>query len=64
LQKFSACLIAGRTSNADANTFGIMIFVADTKAEANEIMMRDLAIAQGGLLLSYFRSVSLLDVCA
>lgn len=57
LQKLSEekiCLIAGRTGNADSNTFGIMIFVANSEAEAREIMLQDPAIAQGVFIAELF----------
>jgi uncharacterized protein YciI len=40
-------LLAGRTSTADANTLGIVIFVADSDAAAQELMQRDPAVQRG-----------------
>jgi uncharacterized protein len=40
-------LLAGRTLNTDPSSFGIIIFRAETEAEAQEIMQNDPAVVQG-----------------
>ena len=40
-------ILAGRTQNTDANSFGIVIFKAETEDEARKIMMDDPAVDQG-----------------
>ena len=40
-------LLAGRTLNSDARTFGIVVFVAESEIEAMEIVRKDPAVEQG-----------------
>ncbi len=40
-------LLAGRTQNADASTFGIVILEADDEAEAERLMLEDPAVVHG-----------------
>lgn len=40
-------LLAGRTLNNDESAFGIVIFVAPTESDAQEIMRNDPAVSKG-----------------
>ena len=40
-------LMAGRTLTEDENTFGIVVFEAESELDANTIMINDPAVAQG-----------------
>ncbi len=44
LTQAGVVLLAGRTLNSDASSFGIVIFTADSKMEAEQIMYRDPAV--------------------
>lgn len=49
LQKLVASgvvLLAGRTLNTDASSFGIVIFLADSEAQARQIMQQDPAVSR------------------
>jgi len=57
LQKLVAqgtVLTAGRTQNADERTFGIVIFAADSEAEAAELMRNDPAVSSGVMRAELF----------
>lgn len=47
-------LLAGRTLNTDVSSFGIVIFRAETEAEAQGIMQDDPAVAQGVMRAELF----------
>ncbi|MDP5272904.1 YciI family protein [Chengkuizengella axinellae] len=47
LQKEGQLILAGRTQNMDETTFGIVIFKAENKKEANHIMENDPAVKEG-----------------
>ena len=49
-----AVLHAGRTLNADASAFGIVILAATTESQALEIMRNDPAVAQGVMQAELF----------
>jgi uncharacterized protein YciI len=40
-------LMAGRTLNADEHTFGIVVFLAESEAQAQELVRSDPAVKQG-----------------
>ena len=40
-------LLAGRTQDADATSFGIVILSADSEAEARKVMSEDPAVKEG-----------------
>ncbi len=55
-------LLAGRTLNADARTFGIVVFAADSEIEAAEVVRMDPAVEQGVMKAELFPfSVALLS---
>src|SRR5262245_55240420 len=57
LQRLTAegtVLMAGRTLNADAQTFGIVVFVADSAAAAVELMRNDPAVQHGVMRAELF----------
>ena len=45
---------AGRTQNAGERTFGIVIFAADSEAEAAELMRNDPAVSSGVMRAELF----------
>ena len=47
-------LMAGRTLLADERTFGIVVFAAESEAEAEEIVSRDPAVSQGVMRAELF----------
>jgi len=47
-------LMAGRTLNEDERTFGIVIFVAESEAEAAEVVRNDPAVRQGVMCAELF----------
>lgn len=47
-------LMAGRTLNTDDSSFGIVVFVADTKADAEALVGGDPAVAQGVMRAELF----------
>jgi len=47
-------LLAGRTLNVDADTFGIIIFQAETEDDAQKVMENDPAVVQGVMLAKLF----------
>jgi uncharacterized protein YciI len=47
LTRRSVVLLAGRTTNDDASTFGIVLLEATCEAAAREIMLADPAVAAG-----------------
>jgi uncharacterized protein YciI len=47
LTEEGAVLMAGRTLNNDASTFGIAVFVADSGEHAEELMKNDPAVKHG-----------------
>jgi uncharacterized protein len=46
--------MAGRTLTADENTFGIVVFVADSDADATELMQTDPAVSRGVMSAELF----------
>lgn len=54
LTSTGVCLIAGRTQNSDASTFGIVIFSASSEESAREIMSNDPAVKYGVFLGEVF----------
>ena len=49
-----AVILAGRTLNTDPSSFGIVIFFAESEAEAKTIIHNDLAIQQGVMRAKLF----------
>ena len=47
-------LMAGRTLNADESTFGIAVFVADSEAQAAEVVRNDPAVKHGVMRAELF----------
>ena len=47
-------LMAGRTTNADERTFGIVVFLADSETHAREIMQSDPAVKHGVMRAELF----------
>jgi uncharacterized protein YciI len=47
LQAQGKLLLAGKTDGLDAETFGIVVFEAETPAEAEHLMQSDPAVAEG-----------------
>ena len=47
LSQAGVCLLAGRTTNGDEHTFGIVIFTADSTDAAKDIMNNDPAVKNG-----------------
>ena len=47
-------LMAGRTTTGDERTFGIAIFMAESEATANEIMLNDPAVKRGVMRAELF----------
>lgn len=47
-------LLAGRTSNSDASSFGIVFFVADSEDEARAIILDDPAVREGVMRAELF----------
>jgi uncharacterized protein YciI len=47
-------LLAGRTLNTDENSFGIVIFLAQTEADALGVMQNDPAVSQGVMKAELF----------
>ena len=47
-------LMAGRTLNADERTFGIVIFLAESEAQARELVSNDPAVKQGVMRAELF----------
>jgi uncharacterized protein len=57
LQKLIAdgvLLMAGRTTNADSDAFGIVVFVAASETRAAEILRNDPAVRQGVMRAELF----------
>jgi uncharacterized protein YciI len=57
LEKLTASgvvLLAGRTLNSDATTFGIVVFAAETEIEAAEIARKDPAVERGVMKAELF----------
>jgi uncharacterized protein YciI len=47
-------LMAGRTLNADERTFGIVVFVAESEAQAEELVRNDPAVKHGVMRAELF----------
>ncbi len=47
-------LMAGRTLNADEHTFGIVVFLAESEASAQELVSADPAVKQGVMQAELF----------
>ena len=47
-------LMAGRTLNADERTFGIVVFLAESEARAQELVTSDPAVKQGVMQAELF----------
>jgi uncharacterized protein len=47
-------LMAGRTLNVDESTFGIVVFLAESQAQADELVGKDPAIEQGVMRAELF----------
>lgn len=47
-------LMAGRTANDDASTFGIVVFLAESEDEAAKVMAEDPAVEQGVMRAELF----------
>ncbi|GAA0321649.1 hypothetical protein GCM10008967_10190 [Bacillus carboniphilus] len=54
LQKEGKLILAGRTMNESAHTFGIVIFLAESETEAKQIMENDPAVDQGVMIAEVF----------
>ena len=54
LTEKGVAILVGRTSTADADTFGIMVFQAASEAEAQEIMANDPAVKNGVMAARLF----------
>jgi uncharacterized protein len=54
LLKEDKLILAGKTSNMDENTFGIVIIQVETDEEANTIMVNDPAVKEGVMMAELF----------
>ena len=54
LNEQSALILAGRTLNSDASSFGIVIFKASSEQAARQIMENDPAVKQGVMKAELF----------